>query len=61
MEWLTKELLTVYGPLAMGWIWAVIEYRKNGQLNAELHKLATDTTQAVTRLTVLFEERMPRP
>jgi hypothetical protein len=60
MEWLTKELLISYGPLALGWIYAAwLQYRLM-DLNKVVTRLVERQTEALTRLTTLFDERLPR-
>jgi hypothetical protein len=60
MEWLTKELVTVYGPLGLGWVFAgFLQYRVM-QLNRALTRLVDRNVEALTRLQTTMDERLPK-
>jgi hypothetical protein len=60
MEWLTKELVTVYGPLALGWVAAGYLLYQLMNLNKAFTRQVDRNIEALTELTTLFKERLPR-
>lgn len=60
MEWLTKELFSIYGPLSLGWVAAGGLLVHVISINKAFTRLVERNTEAITRLTTMFEERLPR-
>jgi hypothetical protein len=71
MEWLTKEALTLYGPLAIGWVVAtalgwrlwfdttkvIAAEKAHRDLIMSYHEAIVENTKVTERLAFLIEER----
>lgn len=60
MEWLTKELFAQFGPLALGWVLAAYLLWRLMEINKAFTRLVERNTEAITKLTTIFDERLPR-
>ncbi len=57
MEQIIKELFTLYGPLALGWVVAGIIWLKYQQIVKNFHDAVCDNARVTERLAMLIEER----
>lgn len=53
-----KSLVSVYGPLAFGWIVAVYLLLRLVSLAEKMHNCIVEYTKAITQLTVVIQERL---
>lgn len=74
MEGFTKEILTLYGPMAIGWLVAMVlgwklwfdtskvlaAQKKHEDLIMAYHEAVVDNTKVTERLALLIEERTRR-
>lgn len=60
MELLIAKVLTLYGPLGLGWIVAAALWWSGEKFKSEMAAVIRSNTEVITRMTVLLQERLPR-
>lgn len=55
-----KQIITLWGPLGLGWVLAGYLMYRNTELARSTHQALVTNTAAITKITVLIDERIPR-